>query len=608
MNNQNLVHLCLAVCLALVTAPAFADPGTPSSAPVRLAASSGQSPDPNTAPVTETKTYLRRLEKLGFAGVVLVAKGDVPLMAEGFGLADREHGIRWTPGSVSDIGSITKQFTGAGILKLEEDGKLSVVDPISKYFDGVPADKSAITLHQLLTHSSGLGDPDIGDFDPVPLGEYLKQVFAQPLLFAPGKGYTYSNANFSLLGAIIEKLSGKNYETVLRERLFLPNGMYETGYTMPAWGESRFAQGYEADGGRWGTFLERPTAADGPHWALRANGGIHTTVYDMLRWARALLTGRVLAPESMKKLWTPHVSEGGDTYYAYGWSIAKAPDGTKIVTHNGGNGIYFADLAIVPDTGLVVFLMTNVIAENRSANSLLEQIGMRFLAGRPYPDIPEVKDMSAAALASFAGTYSLPAGAGAYRVSSDGQALFIEAEGRKAFALLNSVSDAEPGRLDKLSKLMAGIIAANMKGDFIPLSKAYGGEVAPERLKARWADLIAESEKVRGRFQRFEVLGTARTQDWDETVIRFFCERGTVDLTYVWDLKEEGRLRGRSARGLTVRMRLYPSGERDFFTWDGGIRPPKAVHIEAGPDGNLRLKLGDVATAAVRSNGVGPQQ
>ncbi len=609
VKNQNLVSLCLAIiCLALVAAPAFADSGTPSSLPVRLAPSSGQSPDPNAAAVAETKTYLRRLEKLGFAGVVLVAKGDVPLFAEGFGLADREHSVRWTPGTISDIGSITKQFTGAGILKLEEDGKLSVSDPITRYFSGVPADKAGITLHQLLTHSSGLSDPDIGDFDPIPLGEYLKQVFAQPLLFAPGKGYTYSNANFSLLGAILEKLSGKTYENFLRERLFLPNGMYETGYTLPAWGESRFAQGYEADGGRWGTFLERPTAADGPHWALRANGGIHTTVYDMLRWARALLTGRVLTPASMIKLWAPHVSEGGGTFYGYGWSIAKAPDGTKIVTHNGGNGIYFADLAIVPDTGLVIFVMTNVIAENRSANSLLEQLGMRFLAGRPYPSIPEIVDLDEAALKAFAGTYRLPGDKGAFRMMMDGQALFIEAEGRNAFALLNSVRDAEPGRLDKLSKIMEGIIAANMKGDFIPLSNAYGGEVAPERLKARWADLMAESEKVRGRFQRFEVLGTARTEERDETVIRFYCEKGTVDLTYVWDLKEEGRLSGRSARGLTVRMRLFPSGESDFFTWDGGVRPPKPVHIEAGPDGKLRLKLGDMATAAVRSNGVGPQQ
>jgi CubicO group peptidase (beta-lactamase class C family) len=584
-------------CLAVASMAAAQVPSQPAQ---RVPSAATIVADAGKAAADDTRTYLRRLEELGFAGVVLVAKGDEPLFAEGFGLADREHGVRWTPGTISDIGSITKQFTAAAILKFEEAGKLSVDDPITRYFQGVPPDKTGITLHQLLTHSSGLQDPDIDDFDPVPLAEYLKQVFEKPLLFAPGKGYTYSNANFSLLGAILEKLSGKPYEMVLRETLFLPNGMYETGYTLPLWGESRFAPGYEADGKRWGTFLERPTAADGPHWALRANGGIHTTVYDMLRWARALLTSRVLTPASMKKLWAPHVSEGGGTFYGYGWSIAKAPDGTKIVTHNGGNGIYFADLAIVPDTGLVVFLMTNVIAENRSANSLLEQLGMRFLGGRPYPAIPEVVDMGASALASFAGTYTLPAGAGAYRVSADGKSLFIEAEGPKAFALLNSVQEAEPGRFDKLSKLMGGIIAANMKGDFNPLSKAYGGDVAPDRLKARWADLMAESEKVRGKFQRFEVLGTARTADRDETVIRFFCEKGSVDLTYVWDLKEEGRLRGRSARGLTVKMRLYPSGERDFFTWDGGIRPPKMVHIEPGPDGKLGLKIGDSKAPAVR--------
>jgi CubicO group peptidase (beta-lactamase class C family) len=592
--------LGLVSCLVLAVTAAHPNPGASLPKSVSMAQASAETSSPDTAAIADTRTYLRRLEKLGFAGVVLVAKGEVPLFAEGFGLADREHGVRWTPGTISDIGSITKQFTGAAILKFEEDGKLSVDDSITRYFQGVPADKAAITLHQLLTHSSGLSDPNIDDFDPVPLDEYLKQVFAQPLLFAPGKGYTYSNANFSLLGAILEKLSGKNYETVLRERLFLPNGMYETGYTMPAWGESRFAQGYEAGGGRWGTFLERPKAADGPHWALRANGGIHTTVYDMLRWARALLTGRVLTPASMKKLWAPHVSEGGDTFYGYGWSIAKAPDGTKIVTHNGGNGIYFADLAIVPDTGHVVFLMTNVIAENRSANSLLGQVGMRFLGGQLYPSIPEVVDMSAAALASFAGTYNLPAGAGSYRVSSEGPALFIEADGRQAFALLNSVRGAEPGRLDKLTQLMEGIIAANMKGDFVPLSKAYGGEVAPERLKARWADMMAQSEQARGRVKRFEVLGTARTEDRDETVVRFVCERGSVDLTYVWDLKEEGRLRGRSACGLTVKLRLFPSGEREFFAWDGGIRPPKTVRFEAGADGKTRLRLADARDPAVR--------
>jgi CubicO group peptidase (beta-lactamase class C family) len=598
MKKQVLGFLWLAACLVPSAPIAFS--GSPSPQDARPAVNSTKAPDADAAAVADTRTYLKRLEKLGFAGVVLVAKGDTPLFAEGFGLADREHGARWTPGTVSDIGSITKQFTGAAILKFEEDGKLSVEDPITKYFDGVPADKAAISLHQLLTHSSGLEDPDIGDFDPVPLDEYLKQVFALPLLFAPGKGYTYSNANFSLLGAILEKLSGTSYETVLRERLFLPNGMYETGYTMPAWGESRFAQGYEADGGRWGTFLERPTAADGPHWALRANGGIHTTVYDMLRWARALLTGRVLTPASMKKLWAPHVSEGGDTFYGYGWSIAKAPDGTKIVTHNGGNGIYFADLAIVPDPGMVVFLMTNVIAETRVANSLLEQLGMRFLAGQPYPAIPEVVDLDESGLASLPGTYRLPGDAGEYVVTRDGTALFIEAQGHEAFERLNSVRAAAPGRMANLNKLAARMIAANMKGDFSILHKAYGGEVKIERLKANWTEAIQMIAKANGKILRAEVLGSARTQDRDETAVRFFCEKGNVDWTYVWDSEKEGRLLGRSVRGLRVLQRLMASSEKDFFTWDGGIRPPKTVRIEPGADGKLRLTLAGSTTPAVR--------
>jgi CubicO group peptidase (beta-lactamase class C family) len=578
-----------AVGLMMFLASAIAGQGQSAAAP-DAERSDGQA-------VADTRTYLRRLEKLGFAGVVLVARGDEPLLAEGFGLADRERAVRWTPGTVSDVGSITKQFTAAAILKLAEDGRLSVDDPITRYFEAVPADKSGITLHQLLSHSSGLSDPDIGDFEPVTLAGFLEQVFAQPLLFAPGHGYSYANANFSLLGAVIEKLSGSSYEAFLRKRLFLPAGMYETGYLLPAWGDGRLAQGYERDGTRWGTFSERSMDADGPHWALRANGGIHMTAYDMLRWARALLGGRCLGADSLRKLWTPYVSEGGGTFYAYGWSIDKAPDGAKIVTHNGGNGIYFADLAIMPDTGLVVFLMTNVIAENRSAHALLGPLGMRFHAGRPYPVIPEAVEMDAAALAAYAGTYELPGRAGAFRLTREGPALFIEAEGRRAFSLLNSTRAAETARLDRISELMGSVIAANMKGDFRPLFEAYGGNVAIERLRDHWNDLLAESEKVRGKVRRFEVLGTAATDERDESVVRFYCEKGTVDLTYVWEAENEGRLLGRSARGLTVRMRLYPSGAGDFFTWDGGVRPPKLVHVETGADGRTSLTLSGQATA-----------
>jgi CubicO group peptidase (beta-lactamase class C family) len=556
------------------------------------------------AAATEARTYLRRLEKLGFAGVVLVARGDEPLLAEGFGLADREKGLPWTPATVSTVGSITKQFTAAAILALEEDGRLEVSDTIAKYFEGVPADKAGITLHHLLTHSSGLADPEgLDDWDPIALHEFIRRVLDQQLLFEPGKGFQYANANFSLLGAIVEKLSGLGYEDFLRRRLFLPNGIYETGYTRPFWGEDRMAQGYE-EGRLWGTVLGRPMLPDGPAWPLRANGGIHSTALDMLRWTRVLLKGRVLSETSMAKLWAPHVSEGGGTFYGYGWSIAKAPDGTKVVTHNGGNGIFFADLAIVPDADLVVFLMTNVISETRAANALLEQIGSRFVGGRPFPEIPEIVDLGEEALRALDGTYRLPGGRGAYLVTLEGRSAFVEAEGRPAFALLHSVREAPPGRLSKLSELTEAFIAGNMKGDFKPLFEAYGGAVPLDRLKAHWAELQTMNEKVRGKALRFEVLGSARTAERDETVVRFYCEKGTVDLTYVWDLEKEGRLLGRSARGLVARLRLYPSGKRDFFTWDGGVRPPKKIHFEPGPDRKLRLTLEGSVTPAVKETAI----
>jgi hypothetical protein len=346
-------------------------------------------------------------------------------------------------------------------------------------------------------------------------------------------------------------------------------------------------------------------APGGPFWALRANGGIHTTAYDMFRWARALLGGRILSSVSMKKYWAPQIKQGGDSSYGYGWSIDTIPGGTRVITHNGGNGIFFADMAIVPDADLVVFLMTNVIAETRVANALLQQLGMRFLAGAAYPPIPEIVELTPATLQAFSGTYRLPGDAGAFNVSvapapnadrtASAPALFIESSGRQAFDILHSVSQAPPDRLNKLSSLMETILAANMKGDFAPITEAYGGRVPVERLKARWAEVIREIETNNGRVLRYEVLGSARTSEREETVVRFHCERGDVDRTWVWDLKIEGRLLGMSGRGLAVKLRLYPSGQKDFFTWDGGVRPPKAVKIEAGPDRQIRLVIGEAS-------------
>lgn len=542
--------------------------------------------------ISDTLDYLRRLEKLGFAGVVLIAHDGSPFLVRGCGLADRERSIPWSPATVSTIGSITKQFTGAGILKLQEDGRLRMSDPISVYFKGVPKDKQSITLHHLLTHSSGLSDPEeIGDWDPIGREEYIRLVLDQPLAFPPGHGYQYANANFSLLAALIEQLSGKSYERFLRERLFLPCGMYETGYILPAWGDNRIAQGYRGEK-LWGTVLDRPMAEDGPYWGLRGNGGIHSTAYDMLRWAQALLGGHILSAGSLKASWTPHVSEGDDSFYGYGWVVIEGPAGEKIITHNGGNMIFFADMAILPERKLVFFLQTNVIADVPSMNRFLERALARFLTGKPYPEVPDLIALPTESLAAFAGRYRLAEQAGEIKVTVEGNALSLEAEGPIAFSFLHSVESMGGKLSQRRNKLLDRAVAACRSGDFEPLEKAYQGRVSRERLRQRWQEIMGNLETALGPLQSHQILGTARMEDRDETVVRYFFERGSETRTYVWDKNEEGRLLGMSQRGLSPRLKFVPISENTFASWDGGLRPSKPLRFEKEPEGGWRLELG----------------
>jgi len=303
--------------------------------------------------------YLRTLAGNGFAGVVLVAKDDEIVFQRGYGMADRERKIANTPGTVFPIGSITKQFTAAAILALEMDGKLRVTDPIERFFEGVPEDKRGITLHQLLTHTAGFR-PALGfDFAPIGREEYVRQALDSKLEHPPGEAHLYSNVGYSLLAAVVEKVTGKSQDAYLREHLFEPAGMKDTGYLLPEWDRERLAHGYR-DGEEWGTLLDHPWAEDGPYWHLRGNGGILSTAGDMYRWHLALGGDGILSARAKEKMYARHVpEEGGDSYYGYGWSLVETRRGTRLVTHNGGNPYFFADFLRFVDDGVVIFLAAN---------------------------------------------------------------------------------------------------------------------------------------------------------------------------------------------------------------------------------------------------------
>ena len=311
-------------------------------------------------PEKKIEAYLTNLEKIGYSGTVLVAFNGKPAISRGYGFSDRERKIKNSDKTISDIGSITKQFTAAAILKLEMQGKLSTDDKITKYFQNVPPDKSDITIHQLLRHASGLRGGVGGDYEKIGEAEFIEKVLASPLRSPVGTQFGYSNIGYSLLALIIEKVSGRTYEQYLYENLWRPAGMEMTGYTRPKFNRDLIAVGYKSDE-RWGKATEKEWAGDAPYWHLKGNGGILSTTGDLLKWDRALLADRILSKEAKKKMYFPVLrqDEKGKSHYGYGWDVTKTERNTTRIWHNGSNQVFFADFWRYIDEGVTIILMTN---------------------------------------------------------------------------------------------------------------------------------------------------------------------------------------------------------------------------------------------------------
>lgn len=495
--------------------------------------------------------YMEKAAANGYAGSVLVARGDSVILAQGYGWADRENKVRQTAETVFSIGSITKQFTGAAVLKLETQGKLKVTDLMSAYFDGVPTDKAEITLHQLLTHTAGFTDALGDDYEPIGRQEFIKRALGSKLLFKPGARYEYSNVGFSLLGIIVELVSGMNYEDFLRETLFGPAGMTRTGYLRPGFAKSELAVGYR-DGERWGTALDRPWRPEGPGWNLRANGGILSTVGDMHRWYLALKKNIVLPEAAKAKYFAPHIKEvpDGATYYGYGWVTEKTDTGTTWIWHNGGNGIYNAFMGFEPETGLVIVVSSNIAG--KISDRYAERIHGLVLGRVPVLDERLLRD--------YAGTYGLSTGA-EFKVDFDEndtlKTSFTAAALVSLFSASGRESSDEASRYDQKTKTM---LSGALAGEFTALAAAWDEPI--DEVKAR-ASIYWGGKKSRfGEIKAVEVLGTVDRPRNLLTYARADFAQRTQFFTCVWD-KANGRLMDiRESDGLE--REFEPRSETEF--------------------------------------------
>lgn len=325
--------------------------------------------------VSKVDNYLTQSVKDGFSGALLIAHDGEILLSKGYGLANKENQISVTADTVFDTGSLTKQFTAAAILKLVETGKVSLDDMLSKYFKDLPSDKKNISIHQLLTHTSGIQAlPGKGDYDLVSTELFFQQLFAQKLKNKPGKRYHYSNAGYSVLGRIIELASGQQYEQFLNDNFFAPLGMTQTGYLLPDWKMPQVAKGYG-----YGVFpidrgLVQYQEAGEVSWVMKGNGGILSTLSDFYIWLNALANNQILPEDLMTKLTKPYVKSPGSSRYAYGWSIEKVRK-TKLVTHTGSNGIFFSEIRWLPTEKIHVVLLSNMRTDRvASLTSEVDQI------------------------------------------------------------------------------------------------------------------------------------------------------------------------------------------------------------------------------------------
>lgn len=333
--------------------------------------------------INHIDNYLNSSVLNGYSGSVLVAKDGEVLLSKGYGWSDRNKKILNKASTVFNIGSVTKQFTAAAILKLVENNKLNTSDKIIKYFPQAPSDKQNITIHQLLTHTTGIS-PQTGGFryNEASKEEFLDIFFQSELMYNPGTKHTYANANYILLAAIIEKISQQEYETFLRENFWNPLNMNHTGYKSINFNSEQLAHGYyfhytDGEWKDWGT-TQKYLPYSKNHWYSIGKGDIYSTVEDLYTWHLAIEQNKVLKAETRKLMETAFVpeNEAQTSFYGYGWAIINSSSDSKIVTHNGSNGIYFADFIRNVEDDIVVIALSNVILNHQSENVAWEIASM----------------------------------------------------------------------------------------------------------------------------------------------------------------------------------------------------------------------------------------
>jgi CubicO group peptidase (beta-lactamase class C family) len=393
-----------------------------------------------------------------FMGSVLVAENGKVLLDKGYGWADLEWNIPNTPTSRFQLASVTKQFTAASILLLEERGKLKTNDPVRKYLPDAPASWDKITIYNLLTMTSGVVDGS-AKYDPTPPDKLIYT--DEPLDFQPGEKWDYLNTNYLVLGYLLEKVSGQSYADFLQENVFKPLGMNDSGLDSNVAIVPRRASGYLP-------------GTDGVENAERVNisaalssGGIYSTTEDMLRWDEGLFGGKLLKPASLRKMTTPFKRGIFGKDYGCGLYVSRV-NGRLMIDYDGNNIGFNAQVAYFPEEKLAVIVLANLngYAAAKINTALAAAVHGETVA---FDSLAKEISLPREVLARYVGTYEFPE-----------NSLGITLEGRHLIAHFGATfplfAESETKFFSKGWDLQFEF-SKNDKGEFALVTEHYGGEV-----------------------------------------------------------------------------------------------------------------------------------
>ncbi|RYY65403.1 MAG: class A beta-lactamase-related serine hydrolase, partial [Chitinophagaceae bacterium] len=334
-----------------------------------------------------------------FTGTVLIARKGSILLQKGYGYSNAAAAKPNGPASIFQVASLAKPFTAAVVLKLQEQGRLSLQDKLSKYYPGYP-NADNITIHQLLSHTAGIFDYTSSEpfrssdqSQPVSMDTLIGYFINEPVTSPPGTRFRYSNSGYTLLGYIIEKITRKSYRENLEEMILQPLQLTHTGYDFTSLTDSNATVGYNF----YAPGLYKKASYVHPS-ILYTTGALYSTVGDLYKWHQALMGNSFLTAASKKQWYKPVIAP-----YAYGW-FSDSLFGRKRISHDGNVSGFKANINRMPDEDLCVIALSN---SNSSQVGQMVRVLMSILYDQPYKLPAAKKDLALAdsILNQYAGTY-----------------------------------------------------------------------------------------------------------------------------------------------------------------------------------------------------------